>query len=229
MIKKILFIILLINSFSLSNVFSQRIMGEAIVGLNISKVEGDLVNNGLFKFQKPGLNIGAGAIIPINEMFSINIQMLFSQKGARKFYGQHPDSAKPYYFTRLDYAEVPLLFSYHDKKGLIISTGFSYSRLVRIKWIVNGRTVSNSINDHYYSIDNFDWIADFKHQIWQNIYLNIRYQYALTSIWSGEDEDLLTTLEGRIQSSDQRNSVLSLRLIYLFGAKQSKQVREGVE
>ena len=229
MIKKILFILSITFSIFISETYSQRIMGEAIVGFNLSKVEGDLINNGSFKFQKIGLNIGAGAIIPLNDLFSFNIQMLFSQKGAYKKYGPNPDSAKPYYHTRLDYAEVPFLFSYHDKKGLIISTGFSYSRLVRVKWQVNGRTLSNSINDGMYSLDNFDWIADFKYRIWQSAFVNVRYQYGLTSMWSGEDDELLVNKEDHKQSSDQRSSLISVRLIWLFGEKQSKDIREGIE
>jgi len=229
MIKKILFILIIFLGFHTSQIFAQRIMGEAIVGFNLSKVEGDLVNNGIFKFQKPGLNIGLGAIIPINEMFSVNIQMLFSQKGAYKKYSPYSDSAKPYYHTRLDYAEVPLLFSYHDKKGLTLSTGISYSRLVRIKWVEYGNTLSNSINDGYYDLDSFDWIADFKYRIWQNTHINIRYQWGLKSIWSGDDGDLLTTRENKTQSSDQRNSLISVRLIWIFGEKQSQRVRDGIE
>ena len=229
MIKKILIIFTLFLGLHSSHLFAQRIIGEAIIGLNMSKVEGDLVNNGSLKFQKQGINIGVGAIIPFNDMFSVNIEMLFSQKGAYKKHGPHPDSAKPYYNTKLDYAEVPLLFSYHDKKGLIISTGFSYSRLVRVKWIVNGRTLSNSLSDGYYSTDNVDWIADFKYRVWKNAHINIRYQWGLTTIWSGKEEDLLTTREGQTQSTDQRNSVLSLRLVWFFGEKQSKDIREGIE
>ena len=229
MVKKILLVLFIIIGFQLSKVQAQRIMGEVIMGFNMSKVEGDLVNNGSLKFQKFGLNAGVGAIVPINDKFSFNIQTLFSQKGARKKYGPHPDSAKPYYLTRLDYAEVPLLFSYHDRKGLIISTGVSYSRLVRVKWIVNGRVLSNSINDGHYNINNWDWIIDFKYRIWQQAFINIRYQYGLTSIWSGKDEDLLINRAGNIQSSDQRHSLISVRLIWLFGEKQSKNIREGVE
>ena len=195
----------------------------------MSKVEGDLVNNGSLKFQKFGLNAGVGAIVPINDMFSLNIQTLFSQKGARKKYGPHPDSALPYYLTRLDYAEIPFLFSYHDKKGLIFSGGFSYSRLVRVNWVVNGRTLSTSINDSYYSINNFDLIADFKYRVWEHAFVNVRYQYGLTSIWSGKDEDLLHDRLDNVQSSDQRSSMLSFRLIWVFGEKQSQQVRDGVE
>lgn len=229
MTKKVLFIIIIFIGLSNLKSYSQRIMGEAILGLNMSKVEGDLINNGSLKFQKPGLNLGVGAILPINDMFSINIQTLFSQKGAYKKYGTHPDSAQPYYRTRLDYAEIPLLFHYHDKNGLSLGTGISYSRLVRAQWTVNGREISNSISDGLFTRDNFDWIADFKVRIWKNLHANARYQYSLNSIWSGNEEDLLTTQAGKTQNTNQRHSLLSLRIIWVFGMEQSRQVREGVE
>lgn len=229
MIKKALILAIIVLTLGSQTGFSQRIMGEAIIGLNMSKVEGDLVNNGSLKFQKPGLVIGAGAIVPVSNIFSLNIQMLFSQKGAYKKYGVHPDSALPYYKTRLDYAEVPLLFYYNDKNGLSIGTGISYSRLVRIQWTVNGREVSNSISDTYYSRDNFDWIADFKYRVWKNGHINIRYQYGLNSIWSGEDDELLITQAGDKQSSDQRNSVISIRFSWVFGSQQSSNVIQGVD
>lgn len=229
MIKKVLILAIILLTLGSQSGFSQRIMGEAIIGLNMSKVEGDLVNNGSLKFQKPGLVIGAGAIVPVSKIFSLNIQMLFSQKGAYKNYGVHPDSAMPYYKTRLDYAEVPLLFYYNDKNGLSIGTGISYSRLVRIQWTVNGREVSNSTSDGYYTRDNFDWIVDFKYRVWKNGHVNIRYQYGLNSIWSGEDDELLITQAGDKQSSDQRNSVLSIRFTWTFGSQQSSNVIDGVD
>jgi hypothetical protein len=204
-------------------------MGEAILGLNMSKVEGDLVNNGSLKFQKPGLNVGVGALVPINKHFSINIQTLFTQKGAYKKVGVHPDSAMPYYNTKLDYAEVPILFNYHDKKGLTLGTGFSYSRLVRVKWVVNGRTISSSLSDGFYARDNVDWIADFKYKLYKDFQINLRYQYSLTSIWSGPDEDLLVTQDFEKQSTDQRHSLISIRVVWLFGGKQSKEVIEKID
>jgi hypothetical protein len=223
-----LLIIFLVWIISL-NSYSQRIMGEAILGLNMSKVEGDLINNGSLKFQKPGLNVGVGAIIPINDLFSINLQTLFSQKGAYKKFGPNSDSALPYYRTRLDYAEVPLMIFFHDKNGLSLGTGVSYSRLVRVQWTVNGKDRTTSLSDGFFTRDNFDWIADLKVQVWENLHVNARYQFGLNSIWSGEDEDLLITQAGDIQSSDQRHSLISIRLIWVFGMEQSRRLREDVE
>jgi len=229
MTKKILFALVLFTGLFSFQSQAQRIMGEAIIGLNMSKIEGDLINNGSLKFQKPGLNIGVGAIIPIGESFSVNIQTIFSQKGAYTKYGINPDSALPYYRTRLDYAEVPLIFHYHDKNGLSIGTGISYSRLVRAQWTLNGKEVSNSISDGLFTRDNFDWLADFKVRVWKNLHANVRYQYGLNSLWSGNEDDLLTTQAGDTQNTDQRHSLISIRAIWVFGMEQSRKVREGVE
>lgn len=229
MTKKILFALVLFTGFFSFHSQAQKIMGEAILGLNMSKIEGDLINNGSLKFQKPGLNMGVGAIIPIGKSFSVNIQTIFSQKGAYKKYGTSPDSALPYYRTRLDYAEVPLIFHYNDKNGLSIGTGISYSRLVRAQWTLNGKEVSNSINDGLFTRDNFDWLADFKIRVWKNLHANVRYQYGLNSLWSGSEEDLLTTQAGDTQNTDQRHSLISIRAIWVFGMEQSRKLQEGVE
>ncbi|PIF04822.1 MAG: hypothetical protein CSA36_09040 [Draconibacterium sp.] len=224
MIKKIIFFVsisLLIST----GLYAQRIMGEAIVGLNMSKIEGDLINNGSLKFQKAGLSMGVGAIVPISDRFSFTIQTLFSQKGAYKKYGPKADTGKPYYKTQLNYLEVPLLFSYHDKGRMVFSTGISYSRLVGAKWKVYGNILTNSINDKFFALDNFDWIIEIRYPIWRSAYVNARYQYGLNSIWTGPDDKLLKNLT-QTQNTKQQHSLISLQLIWVFGEQQSERVRK---
>ncbi len=224
MIKKIFpfIILLLILSFNV-NLNAQIIKGQAIIGQNLSKVEGDRVNNGIIRFNKPGINVGLGVLIPAWGNFDINLEVLYSQKGAYRRHGPNPDSAKPNYLTGLNYAEVPLLIQYTDKERVSIGTGVSYSRLVDANWVVNGRTLSDNVNDGYFSRDNLDWLLDFKIRIWQQLKFNLRYSYSLTSIWSGPDDALLETQAGEVQSSDQRNSMVSFRLIWVFNEQQSKR------
>ncbi len=224
MIKKIFpfIILLLILSFNV-NLNAQIIKGQAIIGQNLSKVEGDRVNNGIIRFNKPGINVGLGVLIPAWGNFDINLEVLYSQKGAYRRNGPNPDSAKPNYLTGLNYAEVPLLIQYTDKERVSIGTGVSYSRLVDANWVVNGRTLSDNVNDGYFSRDNLDWLLDFKIRIWQQLKFNLRYSYSLTSIWSGPDDALLETQAGEVQSSDQRNSMVSFRLIWVFNEQQSKR------
>ncbi len=226
MIKKILqFIILLIFLSFNNNLIAQIIKGEAIIGQNLSKVEGDRVNNGIIRFNKPGIVVGMGVLIPVWNNFDVGFEVLYSQKGAYRKYGSSPDSATPNYLTKLNYAEVPFLIQYTDKERISIGTGVSYSRLVDVKWVVNGRTLTESVNDGYFSRDNLDWLLDFKIKIWQQLKFNFRYSYSLTSIWSGPDDALLETLAGEKQDSNQRNSMVSFRLVWVFNEKQSKMNR----
>lgn len=224
MIKNIfsLIILFLILSFN-ENLTAQIIKGEVIAGYNISKVEGDRVNNGMLRYNKIGLNLGVGVLIPIYKNFDINLEVLYNQKGAYRKYSPYPDSALPNYQTKLNYAAIPLLIQYTDRDRITVGTGVSYSRLVGVKWVVNGRTLTDNVNDGYYSRDNLDWLLDFRIKIWQQLKLNIRYSYGLTSIWSGPDDALLETLAGELQSSDQRSSMLSFRLIWIFNETQSKR------
>ncbi len=215
-----LFLLLVLWVFSTISARAQIIQGELIGGINFSKVEGDRVNNGMFKFNKPGINIGLGAVIPLGHNFSTSFELLFSQKGAYKRYGD-VDSAQPMYLTRLNYAEIPLLIQYTDKEKYTFGTGISYSRLVGVKWVVNGRTLSTSIDDGYYTKDNFDWIADFRFRIYKQLKLNIRYAYSLNSIWSGTEDQLLETVGGEKQDMNQRNSMITFRIIWVFNEEKS--------
>ena len=217
---KVFFLLWVLIALSGSSVQAQIIQGELIGGFNFSKVEGDRVNNGMFKFNKPGVNIGLGAIIPLGHNFSTSFEILFTQKGAFKRYGD-VDSAQPMYLTRLNYAEIPLLIQYTDKGKYTFGTGVSYSRLVSAKWVVNGRTLSNSINDGYYTVNNFDWIADFRFKLYKQLKLNIRYAYSLNSIWSGTEDELLETIGGEKQDMNQRNSMITFRVIWVFNEEKS--------
>ncbi len=217
---KVSFTLLILFSLVAFTVKGQIIQGEVIGGFNFSKVEGDRVNNGMFKFNKPGVQVGVGAAIPLGHNFSTTFEILFNQKGAYKKYGQ-PDSARPMYLTRLNYAEIPVLIQYTDKGKYTFGLGASYSRLVGVKWIVNGRTLGNSINDGYYARDNFDWIANFRFRIYQQLKMDIRYAYSLTSIWSGTEDQLLETIGGVKQDMNQNNSMITFRVVWVFNEEKS--------
>jgi len=224
MFKKLFFFLFFLFCISFSNTIkAQIIKGQAIVGFNLSKVEGDRVNNGIIRFNKPGLNLGVGVLVPTWKNFDVNLEVLFTQKGAYRKHGPNADSAKPNYLTGLNYVEVPLLFQYTDRDRITIGTGFAYYRLVGVKWVVNGRTISDNVNDGYYSRDNLDWLVDVRFRIWEQLKFNVRYSFGLTSLWSGPDDALLETQAGEKQSAYQNNSMISFRLVWVFNEKQSSK------
>jgi hypothetical protein len=207
---------------------SQIFQGYAVLGLNQSKVEGDRVNNNMFAFNKPGANVGLGVSLDLGHNFSTSMEVLFSQKGAIKRNGD-PDSLKPAYLTKLNYAEIPLLIHYVDSGKYIFGTGISYSRLVGVKWVVNGRTLTNKINEGFFSSNNIDWIADFRIKIWQDLLFNFRYAYSLRTIWSGTEDQLLETINGKKQDMNQRNSMVTIRLIWVLNERQAKEAKKEIK
>ncbi len=207
---------------------AQIFQGYITAGLNLSKVEGDRVNNNMLAFNKPGINAGVGIILDLGHNFSTSMELDFNQKGALKRNGD-PDSLKPAYLTRLNFIDIPLLIHYTDKGKFTFGTGFTYSRLVGVKWVVNGRTLSKNINDGFFSENNVDWIADFKMSIVKGLKFNFRYSYSLTSIWSGTEDQLLETVDGRKQDMRQNNSMVSIRLIWVFNEKESIKNKEELK
>jgi len=88
-------------------------------------------------YTKLGINAGFVSEIPISDRLSINLELLFSQKGsstALKLSNIADD------FTIVtDYASIPVLLKFKDLKGgLIFGAGLSLNRLVRSKFTVNG-------------------------------------------------------------------------------------------
>jgi hypothetical protein len=223
--KQIAFVILFLFALSAR---SQIFQGYAILGLNQSKIEGDRINNNMFAFNKPGANIGLGISLDLGHNFSTSMEVLFSQKGAYKRKGD-PDSLEPAYQTKLNYAEIPILINYTDKGKYTFGTGISYSRLIGVKWVVNGRTLTNSTNDGFFSDNNVDWIADFKLKVWRGLRFNFRYAYSLRTIWSGTEDQLLETIGGEPQDMNQRNSMVSFRLIWVFNEKQAKEAKKEIK
>jgi hypothetical protein len=220
--KSLKYIFVLLFFLIVSPASAQLFKGYAAFGLNLSKVEGDRVNNGMFAFNKPGINIGPGVMLDLKKNFSLSMEVLFSQKGALRRKGD-PDSAQPAYLTRLDYAEIPILVHYTDKGKYTFGTGISYSRLMNLKWVVNGNTLSNSVNDGYFAENNIDWIADFMLKVWKGLKFNFRYSYSLKTIWSGEEDELLETIGGEVQDMNQRNSMITFRLVWVFNERAAEQ------
>jgi len=115
-IKTLIVILLIIIGIS-PKVSGQIIKGEALLGFNLTQVEGDEVHG----FKKPGLNIGAGVLIPFKKNWDISMEVIFNQKGARQK-PQYTDSLSNghvitgEYKLRLNYVEVPLMvFLYRQR------------------------------------------------------------------------------------------------------------------
>src|SRR5688572_14807215 len=76
-----------------------------IIGMNATQVDGD----DLAGYRKVGLNAGAAAYIRLPKNFSINFEILYSQKGARASANQYILNSQDYKLV-LDYVDIPIIF-----------------------------------------------------------------------------------------------------------------------
>jgi len=217
------YLIILIILFSGLQLKAQIIKGEAIVGLNLTQVDGDEV----FGFHKFGANVGAGVMIPFGKKgkWDVSIEALFTQKGSsqKPRYNDSLSNGEVItgeYKLRLNYVEVPVLVMFTDKELISFGAGFSWGRLVGAKeWEHGQRIYSTTWNSGTYKPNDFSILGDIRIRLWQALKLNLRYQYSLVKIRTREFEDL----SGNTWTRNQYNNVITLRLIYVFNEKRSRE------
>jgi hypothetical protein len=214
MLKRVTFLFLLLALVLCCSpaVKAQRILGAVSLGMNLTQVDGDEY----FGYNKVGLNLGPMVIVPFGpkKNWSASMELLYSQKGS--YHRGHTDTTT--YWLRLDYAEIPVLFHYTDKKVISGGIGFSYGRLVNFKETIN----DHALDSTYFaqpttsmSNDDFSVIADLQIRIWSKLWADVRYQYSMKSNRSVHITDLSTTPRNEYDR-DQYNNVITIRLTWVF-------------
>ena len=218
---KIIIITFIVTVVVSTSAIGQIIKGEAIVGLNLTHVEGDEVSG----FKKFGLNIGAGALIPFKKNWDVSMEVVYNQKGARQSDQYHDVDTLGIvttgaYKLRLNYVEVPILVHYTDKEFITIGAGFSWGRLVGVQEWEHGNLVeSTTLNSNTYNKNDFSYIIDARIRIKGPLKFGVRYQSSMVKIRTRE----FTNFAGDTWTRDQFNRVLTFRLIYIFNETQSKR------
>ena len=141
-------IVILLLAFTLAApalLHAQIVKGELILGGNICQVDGDEC----YHYRKPGVHVGAGALIPITNWLDVGLEVLFNQKGAYK-----GDSINPHlglysgrYKLNLNYAEIPVMIYVTDKDRYSLGVGVSYGRIVGLQEYINGQSSAIRLGD----------------------------------------------------------------------------------
>ena len=172
----LLIFLALVSSTLVPDVSAQRILGALSAGMNLTQVDGDE----FYGFHKTGFNVGPSVIIPFgrNRNFSFVLELLYSQKGS-----VHRGSTDTSNFRiTLDYAEIPLLVRFTDKKMISGGVGFSYGQVINYKETRNAFfdtlfRYQTPLSDNEVSI-----IGDIQIRLWSKLWANLRYQYSLASL-----------------------------------------------
>ncbi len=158
---------------------TQRFTATAVAGMNLAQIDGDQIAG----FDKIGVNVGARAGIRITKSFEISTEILFSQKGSQsKFRSGVPREVQ----CNLNYVEIPIEFNFRDWEvkndedqssymRIALGGGFSYSRLLGGKLVING------IDESLERFRNSDVMFMFSGSVFftRNWGLNIRWARSL--------------------------------------------------
>jgi len=182
-------------------------------GMTLTQVDGDEV----YGFHKVGGTLGAAAIVPLGEQWSVSIATDFIQKGSYQK-PQVNDSLTYEYRLRLDYLEVPLLLHFTDKDVITAGAGFSWARLVRVEEYEHAlRVPATTLLGGPYERSDFSIVGDLRFRVSGRWHFSARYSYSLGKIRTREfvvgDETLVR---------DQFNNVIAFRMIYIFNEAREK-------
>lgn len=190
---------------------AQTFKAGIVGGVNFTQIDGDNVGG----YNKFGANAGFIAEIPLTGQWAVSMELLYAQKGSRAVVTAN----NPFEFKiNMDYAEIPVLAKFHDKKGgFNFGGGLALGRLVRSKYVEGGVDATES----YFNGPNkpkkwdFSIIADVSYMITPVWGISLRGGYSLIPV--RQDPNSV------FRRSGQFNNVLSLRTVFMFSAISKKK------
>ncbi len=203
---------------------AQIVKGEAILGMNLTQVDGDEV----YGFRKFGLNAGGGVLIPFDKKgrWDVSMELIYTQKGSNQG-PQYNDIDSlgnvltGEYKVKLNYVEIPVLVMFTDRERVSFGAGFSYGQLIGVKEWEHGKLVeTTTLNSGTYSKSDISVLADIRIRIWKALKINFRYQYTMFKLRTREFENRAT---GETWTRNQFNNVITFRLIYVFNETKSRE------
>lgn len=230
--------------FSFLSVDAQVVKGGVILGGNLSQVDGDEV----YGFNRIGFNLGATAVVPFTEKWSLALETIFSQEGAYQkptglienytLYDIDPNTGDTLgtrfinitggYNLRLGYVRIPLLVHFTDRR-LSLGLGAQYGRLVYVNEVEQGGLKDfpgyNTTDSLPFRKNDLSVLADVKVKIWKGLYINARYSYSLFSI---RERTFYNTKDpSKPWERKQYNNTITLRLMWLFNDKSQTLKKQG--
>ncbi len=181
-----------------------------VVGANFAQVDGDAYAG----YHKVGLNAGGIVYVRIADNLAASMEILFSQKGAKANGPQVSGAATLITDMRIDlnYAEVPLMLNLFDKRRSHFGAGFSYSRLISAKEVIETTPLDPNlanIEQYAFKKSDYNFLLGGNLHLWKGLFLNARFQYSLIPVRTNIPP-------GYGRRNEQYNNMWTVRLMYLF-------------
>ncbi len=181
-------------------------------GANFTQVDGD----NFAGFRKIGINVGAIGYIQLREHVALSWEILLSQKGSKSDIIRHPQPGAGIdslyinkYSISVNYAEVPVMINYFDKRKSHFGLGVSFGRLVSsAEHLETDPAYNVDFTKYPFNKNTFEFVAGAQLHLVKGLFLNIRYQYSILPIRTNSPPGLYR--------SDEYNNLWSVRFMYLF-------------
>ncbi|MBK8622734.1 MAG: outer membrane beta-barrel protein [Saprospiraceae bacterium] len=178
--RSVCFLLILFFILSSQKISGQAFKASAIVGANLSQIDGD----NEYGFRKIGLTAGGKIGYGIDKNKFVNLEFLYSERGSSTtLFASEPESK-----IVLRYIEVPIIFSIHDwykeeKKYHVVRAdlGFSYGNLFQLETPIGD---PEAFRNH-----DFSYILGAGFQFSKRIGLCIRYTRSLNKMLDYTDVD----------------------------------------
>lgn len=203
-------------------------------GLNYSFISGDIktttsqgssfyaqsYENGNYeKYTEPkqGIYIGIGYVINMGDKINFTPELVFNQYGAKEKYAYKRSDRKDDFYT-LNYLSIPIMFDYKIASKFNIGFGPQMNFLLNPKSAYEYLGVDNVSNDldDLYSKVNVGLNANASYNIDENISIDLRYHFGVTSSGNNievRDNSRLTVFE---IDNKSYNKSIQLGLSYKF-------------
>lgn len=174
-------------------------------GFNAAQVDGD----DLAGFNKFGFIGGIGTFIMLPKNVSVGMELLYSQKGSRSTKrNPHPEFNK--FKLKLNYIELPLMLSYHDRNRAIFSLGIIINTLASYDEVRFGTNFSDSVSFTPYKTISTDIMGSVSFYFIPKLGINLRFAYSLGNIAKEKN------FSSNLKDQTERNNLLTARLFYIL-------------
>jgi hypothetical protein len=181
--------------------------GGLTAGANFSQVDGDYFAG----YNKVGVNVGGIVYAQLEKHIAASLEILYSQKGSKSTGPREVDNGSYItdYGINLNYAEIPVMINYFDKRKSHFGAGLSYSRLTSSSEDLFTSPANNvDLSKYPFKSSDLNAVAGFELHLVKGLFLNVRFQYSLTPVRSNVLPDY--------SRSSQYNNLFVFRLMYLF-------------
>lgn len=185
--------------------------GALLTGLNFSQVDGD----SYYGYHKVGLNAGAQVMAHFSRYMGLSMELLYSRKGSRAVTVTESPAWGTYvwkYYLDVNYVEVPVLLHLSGSK-YDFELGASFALLISSnEYVISDQPVAISPDANRFNTSDIDFTMGLTRKLYKHWFVNMRYQYSLTSIRPVERIPIGYSYGNR----GQFNNLFNLRLEYVF-------------